>query len=611
MPDDPRGVQGDGLKNIDRQLSDLFKNLNEKSRPVSESMTKLASVVGALDKRTTDLKKTDEKLLAVLSMADQRTTVYRKGIESAASLMAESSDIMVKSESDLYKSRIAVMRAQEEQLKRSGKGDVNTVALFTEKRKSMEREARESSLKSSIAVSKANNDVLGGMVANVKLKGSQVASMAGDFLGVAPEAMGAIAAAAGIAIFAVGALAGAVSRMAKTALDAAKSGYELDTSFGGAAATGGTLAMEIRKQTAFGTMMSEEKAYALLDQARKNYVFGLNEIGKQYSDVTKMSVESRNQTRMSTVGFVMDMAKLSAVFGISQEEAVSLGTKIGVMTKSGMASAERGFFMLGTEAMRLGIPMANLVDTMGQLALQSDYMGQSTERSISETLGFTEAIKQLGAESAMGFKRMDPEKLDRITKQMVNFVTSMSQTRVMGLNMKPGGSFEQAISSVEMGGLKVKTDALRNAMRLSGIGQNGNITSTQALQFGLTAGFKGDSGDVARQGRQLASIMRTGKLNPDQIQKRMTDSAAADIDARINSSKTVGQQLATGADPLQVIAGILTNILKVIVDFGANSMFAGKSPTAKELQRSMSGRPPIDYAASMQKNRSVRHAGIG
>ncbi len=601
------GVNPTGLKNIDRVLQDLLKGLTDGSRKSKESTEKLGGALDLLKKRSMDLKKTEDLLAASLEKVDKRSTEYKMGLESAAAIMAKSSGIMVDSEMALYKTRLDSAKNQEGMARRAG-ASVNTIAAFTARRQAIEQEGREAGLKSAVAVSKANHELFGGMINNIRLRGSQAATIAGNVMGVAPEMMGQVALLFGGFTLAIAGIASVISRISTSSLGASKSGFELTDSFGKMRGVGGQLAIEIGRQT--GLMMPEAKAYELLGQARNEFAMGMVNEAKgamTYTALIKADGDTRNAARMSVVGFVMDLAKLSGVFGMSQDEAVKLGTKIGVMTKGGFQSAERGFFTLAAQANILGIPLSNLVDTMGAMASQSDYMGQATMRTIAETISITDAIRDLGDAGAKGFKNIDAEKMNRITQQMVNFITSMSSNRVMALNMRPGGTFEQALGSVEMGGLKVKTDALNAALRMTGINRTGNITSTQALQFGLTAGFKGDSAEVTREGRQLAEIMRSGRLSPDQITKRMNQMNADNTDDKINTSKTVGQMLATGADPLAVIATILQKILTIAVDIGSSAVFTGSNDSARKMQAERSSLAPqaAAFSSAMSSRRSV------
>ncbi len=584
MPENnPRGIDA-ALTDVDKRIAAIFLATEDGSIKASESLRQLEGVLTSVGTKAAGLKATEEKILATLKKAELGNISYGDSLRKATAVAADSSKIMLGSEKDLYETRIKLIK-EAERLTRDA-GDTQGTIVWLEKRRTIEREYMQDTLRSEVAVAKARGGINGaftGMLSNVRLKGSQAADTIGGFFGLSGPAMSKLATGLGGAAILITALNTVFTRLSTNALRAAESGLVLNDSYGAAARTGGNLAMQIRLQSGF--IMQESEVYGLLEDARNNYVMGLIGTGKAYYDLSKGSIDAQNAARMSAVGFVVDMSRLSAIFGMTKQEAVSLATKIGVMTKGGMPAAELAFFNVATEARNLGIPMAKLVDVMGSMAAQSDYMGQATGKTVAQLTAITETIFALGAvggKGLKGFANIDAEKIERITRQIVDTLGNLSSTRLMALNMRPGENFNTSLSKLEQGGMDYRIQAAKSAMQKMGVDRKNSPSELQLLGIGKILGVQ-DEQKAIQQARQMYEIFRTGNLDSKQVQRRMEEMTNKDENDRLARSMKAGGQLMAGMDPLARLVILMTDILKILVDVTTGDWKPWKSEVGKNI----------------------------
>lgn len=592
---DPKGVVS-GLSDAEKQLNAIFGRMSKSGKTTARDLKALDAAFIKIDKESKTVRTSSALLAAALSKVNKETDTFQRGAVTTANKLAESSDLMTDAMEKAHDDQIKLIKDQIGALQKAG-GHHREIALLDEKRGQLEMDRFESQKKTSIqlaALQTRQGQVLkgtfNGLSAAIQLRGTQAGKIAGEFFGLSSQGMKAVAGGAGIAAIALLALKFLIEKTAKSAKDAAETGFELGASLNSARAAGTRFSAAVREAgamagkgaAALASAIPDDRIIALAAIAQKDYAFGLAGVGREYENTLQMSREQRNETRLQTVNFVGDLAKMSNVLGVTEEEAVRLGTRLGVLSKGNFRDAERATFVLGMEAKRLGVPLENLVSIFTLLATQADFAGSSTSRLTAETLAFTDSVREMARNGVRGLQNLDPEKINRIASSMADFMTKMENNRLIALTMKPGENLESSLNRLEGGTMAMRRDAIQSAMKLMGVNNPGaagqNMSSFQALAVAKAAGVGGDIVDQIRMGRFLAGGAAGKSLSEDSIKRRMAEMT----DAKFDQAKSVGANLSAGADIMQIIAGTLQNILRLMVEM-ANKITLGGSKTAREL----------------------------
>lgn len=622
----PQGLGGAKLSGIDKELEAALALLTKNGQLSASQMKSLDASLAKVTVRAKNQTTTYARLAEVMTRVGKGTETFKLGAVAAADELSKASDLSTKSSENYSKIQLGLLSRQINALQQMGTKS-REVAVLDEQRSKIEVANYQARLKTSIqlaALQVRQGDVakgtVNGLVGAMKLKGSQAGQIAGDFFGQSAKAMGVIAGAVGGFVVAFAALKFVLEQESQGALDAAKAGVALGDGLGEATAAGRKYlgaVMEAGRQNGL-TVISNEKIMELAIQSQNEYGLGLARLDQTYTTAAKSGALAQGEAQVQVVSFVGDMAKLSGVMGLSQEEAVRLGTRLGVLGKSGFKEAGHSALLLSQESKRLGVPVNSLVSIFEVLATQADHAGSSTGRLTQETLAFTEAVLDMGKKDAMGkaargMQNLDPEKAQRVANSLAQFMTHMDGNRLMALTMKPGENLSSSLNRLELGQTGMRVDALQNAMKMIGISKDsmaGPNGSYQAMTLAKYAGMSGDSQDLMTMGRYLAGAVSSGALSENSIKKQM----AQVTDTKFDQAKSVGSNLAAGADIMQVIAGTLMNMLRVVIKIADSKIFGGDfSMEGFGLEKSSttSAQAGHHYAGRTGLYRSASHASIG
>lgn len=595
-PGKPQGVQS-GLSAAEQQLESFFNTLSKKTDKYTKAQGKrLLKLLDKMDKETKTYNDVNSLLVNTLRKVTRGTKEFEKGAVVTANKVAEGSELMTTAQEEAHETQIKLIEEQISALKSAG-GHQKEIALLDEQRNKMEVANFESKVKTEgqlamlqVRGGQVMRGTWGGVMSNFQLRGSRMSRKMGQMFGLSSKTMGTVAKALGALITAGLAFMTMSQLFSKSAIEAAEAGYEL-----GDSAVDSGMQVERAARDAFSILnvgakglsvpfASASERAELLAAASKEYAFGLTSVGDAYFTSIKATAAARTSQRISTVQNIADMAKLAQVLGLNRTEAVKLGTRLGVLAKTDGPQAVQTLFVLGSEAQRLGQPIGDLVTIFEGLAQVADLTGESAANLTAQTLSIDQAFRNMGNKGLKVLQNVDDAKIARMSKQFAGMITGMDTTRLAALIAKPNQSLNSIIDQVEDMSPGDRANAIKANMRRYGISSGGKITGEQGL-FITRALFGAGTGDLrsdAIAGREAAAALSGGALGGDVI-KNLKQRQADLLDQKFDQAKSVGGNLAAGADVFQVIAGTLNNLLRVVVEAINKAKIFG-SETARDLE---------------------------
>ncbi len=338
-------------------------------------------------------------------------------------------------------------------------------------------------------------------------------------------------------------------------------------------------------------VLNPDEVLANVKSANGEFLSSVGQTSKSYAEFTlAANAEVRNKQTAATIGFVADAMLVAKYYGIQGDEAVKMATRMGTMGRGPLKEVNNSFTFMAEQSKRLGTPMDMLMGTMEALAQATDGANLSTAQLTVMTTGYYDAI-QKGQDSMVGFKDMRAGDVAKHVSNLMKSINSIDPKRVMALNQTPGGTFRTALENMyndKLGGID---RAVENAARKMKLGQNFFNTEKGSVfgdyKLAMAMGLQGNERELIAAGEELRLAKKENRLSPEAVknaQARITDS-------RFDQAKSVGQNIAQGADVMQVIAGTAQNILKVLVELANNlpRIFGGGGSTAKHLQQDFRG----------------------
>jgi hypothetical protein len=247
------------------------------------------------------------------------------------------------------------------------------------------------------------------------------------------------------------------------------------------------------------------------------------------------------------------------------------------------------FMVMAETAQALGIPIQMLVGSMEDLTKITWGLNLPVETLTSQTIGLYESMQGLGRAGVFGFVNMRAEQTQQAVQNLIKSLSSIDLRRQMALTQTPGGTWGQALERVIKDPLGALDATISRAAKLMGTGLTRTMSDEEFRRKPVEAfvrlakglGLSGNERELYAAGAEVFQAWRENRLDATTIK---TISAKM-VDERFNQAKSVGQNIAQGADVLQVIAGTLMNLLKVVVEAVNNmSSWLGRgSVTARDL----------------------------
>ncbi len=591
---DASGVgNASGVRSSLGELDALFTAVKRGEKELKSAKEAEAALVKKLQTHTAEANKSataSMKLANAVKELRAGSEASKEGAKSLAAELSGSVGIMTTAQAqnrEAYRKSLETIIAQTQALDKN-KETNRDIAILAREKANVEMEIMEDTIKerrsmvSAYAQSGQGFRAVGSaMSANLMATGAQVGKL-GQYVGATGASMAGMAAVAGVAIGAFAIFSAWISKTAETARDAAKAGVSF-ADF--RAATQYGFAAQVAAKEQFNLFVSSKELQDAQTESMQNYGFGLLATGNAYAMATKASDTYRNDLINNSFEFVSQAGKVGLSLGMSLQEGVQMATRMGVLAKGGSRDTLLAFSYMGAEARRLGVPITALGGVFEVLAANADHLGSNSRRLAADTVDLMNMMVDLKDKGIKGFNNLDPEKMQRAAKNLATFVAGMDEIRLAAITQKPGEGAFDALSRVE--GMQVgdRANVIRDFAKEYGI--NTKLTGPGKAGYedfyGLAAmlGFQGTPTEMKTMGVQLAQLSRKKNFG----QGELRDLQAEMLQSRFDASQTVGKQLAMGANPMGVMANLLSELLKVVVGI-ANSSVLKANPDAKRLAES-------------------------
>ena len=488
----------------------------------------------------------------------------------------------------------------------------------------LENKHTDTMLKNIVAQGQASGGlkmVLQGAVAQVELHGKAIAEGVGNVVGASGAQMVELAKVATIGVGVFMALKYAIEGTAGAARDAAKAGLELGTGieadYMGA----------IRKAAGVGpggliSALPQAQVAAALQEASQHFLYSVGQTGESYQqEIAEGHDKIRRTHRLATVGFVADAMFLGQTFGIEGTEAVKMATTMGTLGRANKSAdgalqgTLRSFALMAEYSIRTNRPMTQLMGTFSQLASVFSSMNFTTAQLTSLTTDFYDVMAK-GKGTIVGMKDLRGPEVQARVEDAIKQLSSVDFNRRMALNVHPGEQFESILNRTYNDKFQSIQEAAVNAGVRMGLGdymkhrtgqKDQKETNFNDLKVALALGLHGQNDELIMAGSEIRKLSLGGALSEESLNKINGDM----IERRFNQAKSVGQNIAMGADVMQVIAGTLTNILHILVEW-ANGLnrsrwFSGiSSQTAAATQAGWNAEKYGNSAAGGRVNWSTK-----
>lgn len=582
--------QAKGVRDVTAAADELKQALSAMLDPTKRSTAAQKAYTEQMTKGAAETKKSTQQftqLAKILPTLQKNTAAYTSTVEFAANKLVEEQKLLVTSGQKQHEEEMSFIKESIAALRNKGSMDKDSqvqIAALHAKGRELEKANMMARLENTVAIGKASGafgPVVKGMVAQVQQHGVKIATMAGDVMGATGSQMASLAAGATIAVGVFMALKAVIEGVAGAARDAAEGGLELssglETQYMAA----------LRRATTRGgiiQVLPQQEVFSNLKAMTSEFVYDVGLTGREYENLLNMSKSDRNERRLMAIGFVADAMLVGKAYGIQGEEAVKMATRMGTLGRGPIKEVLGNFTLLAEESRRLGIPMQLLMGTMEGLSTVSYGLNLTVGQLTQQTLNMFDAMSK-ASDQGMGFRDMRAEDIQKHVAGFVRSINSIDPRRLMALTQTRGGTFGGALDRVVDKPLETLRAGVASAAKAMGTSLK-DTSNIGAYKLSAALGLQGNERELVMAGKEVRAMMRNNTFNPEslkEIQGRI-------LDSKFDQSKTVGQNIAQGADVMQVIAGTLSNILKVMVE-ATNRIFqlpffssTGGSKTARQLE---------------------------
>ncbi len=415
--------------------------------------------------------------------------------------------------------------------------------------------------------------------------GQSVGEFSGKMFGVSAAAMENIAGIAGAVLLVFKAFSDNISEGAKGAAGAS---LDIGNSFSDLALNGSRysrMLAETSMQYGAGALMTGQELQKLVEIGNKQFLPSLYGIGDGYTKFIKGSDDVRFAMVANAARFVADVSFVGKKFGQSAEESVTMATRIGAVSRSVPSEALRSYYTINKLAQDFGYSTEKLVNVYASVATAQAYAGKTGKDAAKEMLAFNDTIDALRKSGTAGFRNLNADQQLSLIQKTVDASSKINETLIAAIKMgsNPNKSLEFMFSEIGDLSAQKRASALIDGVKNSGFNRN---TPNSNLFTGMLAMPGGNHAEQIQLGKALWELQSRGKLTEESTMKAMGNI----LDQRIAQAKSVGEFIAAGGDPAEMIARILQNILAVIIGFATSYMF--RTGTAGEAAAEV---PPALY----------------
>lgn len=503
-----------------KQMKDNMKKLADQSKKSKEGVVGLSKALLEMQRRSEDTRD------ASVALSHE----YEGGMK-----------IMSSSTKSALQDQIEAIKAAQKSLSQSGKGTSREATILSAKRSQLEMEnfrdtrnfyaekgkmlqrGEEGLLKRPMGV------VMG--VTNTAMKhGADAAEFLGEALGLETGAMMAAAAAIGVVLGVFTIFTSFMKKGAQGMMDMTKAGETTVSNL--AAMRAASVFFHNRvAEAANQSNMTFEKMVGLLNLVNK---------------------ESGRANDLEA-GFAGTVANVGKTFGMADDEAVRLATRMAVFSRSRAPEALKAFTAMGMQAAELKVPMDALTDPMMILAELAGRTGHNVQEASTGLYSMIQAVNGLKNSGIAMFKGMTGADVSKVTKEFASFVSGMDEMQLAAMTFNRNEGFEKMSERVSSLGTKGRVDAIKQMMNdyeLQG--------PDKKAQLGFMLGAKNFSEAVSRG--SIAQDVSSQGMNDNEYNKRM----AANINSQLAERKTAGEAIQFGLDPTAFMMDRVQQILNVL-----------------------------------------------
>lgn len=557
--DNPKipSMPGDIADRVNALIGRVVK-LGEEGKKTTLSLDALNKIEKKLGEESSRAKKGTVDLAKAVKVLGQESGIAQEATSRLASEFAKGMDTMSSSQKKLFQKAMEDIKAAEGTA--GAKGDQRDMNILSEKRRQMEAASYRDSLQQEVLRAKAMQTSGGalqrlqgmtsGLWSKAKLLKADTMEKVGGAMGMTGESMAAMTGPLVIITGVFLALSAILKGAARHATEAAEAGFDVGESLSSATKTGNEFSQAMFKAS-YSAGMSRDQILGLTK------VFNV-EMGQS---ITHSADEA--------VMLARNLGGAGLTFGIAADEAVKLGTKMGVLARGGVAGTRILFENLGEGANSLNVNLEVLADPMMQLAEASGAAGSGIMDSVegfNSILGAAKGLSSVGGAFNQMFASMrDADKAKAVKSFVTNF-SKIDDIRWSAFSMKRGDNFFDTVGKVSTSGVQEKLGYIKDLTQRLGIDKMKNQTQKEFTLGSILSGgqLTGDFKASRELGRMALLSQKTGEGFDAQSR------TAGLIDQRFARRESIGQYMAGGGDMLALIAHKLENILDVLTSFASN-----------------------------------------
>ena len=554
MVDGPTSPQ---LGSVPGDTSKVLANFAAALAGVSTAAKASNLQVVFMTKATTDLEKKErEAARATRYLADHIAELtddsekLSKGLQALSDRYAKSMDVMSEAQAAALEKEIENIKAAQKAAMGEDKQKRNA-AIFSERSAQLQSLKLKDNLNQQVLhgkmLQRSGNvmNMMGGAMESVwgkaKLAKAGMVDAAGSLFGLTAETMELLSGAAAIfgAIFAV--FAAGMKNIAQYAGEAAKAGMRVPSRDAAAGVSQQYQGALFKAASPFGFSIDQVSKFA--------GVFN-NELGRSIDG----NIE--NTTLLAT-----KLAGAGLAMGMTSEDAVKLGAKLGVLSRGSIEQTEMMFQQTGDQAAKLGFSMGVMADPMSQLAEMAGRVGGNVNTATIALEQITDTaikLKNTGGVYSKLFSSMKGADQLKMVTSFTTMLTKMSDIDLLAFSMKPGEGLFSGLQRLTKEGTSAQGNALKSLMGTidyKGMEQqekgSGNYLLSQILGNG---GFEGRQAIIF--GQMVAEMTKSKK--PVSFEELRTKTLVKGF----GESATAGEYIGGGGDPLHWIGNGIDQLVK-------------------------------------------------
>jgi hypothetical protein len=578
------------LKQVLDKLSPTIKKSADSSNLLRKTLAQLETAQNATSKstrkqaeNTRNLANVSEKASKLIGkMADD----YAGGFETMSDAQKKVFDRMLEDVKSAERAAGSIPGSSRDQL------------ILSEKARQMQVEGARDILQQTVLRGKMLqseggliNRLSGGMT-SLLAKGAMwkadIAEGIGSAIGLDSAAIVGLGAAAGVVAGVFLALDMAMKNAAKSMGDAAKASFQL----------GDGVARQQQTSSEFQTALF--KATSWVGGFGKDQIIEFADaMGGEMGTALGGGIEQ-------SVMFAKNIAAVGLTFGVAGDEAVKMGTRLGVASRTDLRGASRLFMILGEEAQALNVNMEHLATPMllmAELAGRAGAGADSAAMAMDAMVGAAEGLSSVGGPLSRVFGAITNAEKTNMVGKFADQFAKISDIQWMAFSMKPGEGAQHAFERVENAGPVERMGYISELKKRINFNQmvatkgEGLDFARQALGSILSGGSMSPFSHEALMAGTMADLMGT-KGHPAESREKVLGSA---IEANFNQRASLGEYIAGGGDVMQWIANDIGKILMLLNKWDSSklaSIFVGGGAGAMpEASKSVAYR---DMALSRQ-----------